>query len=48
MQCQLAKTPADFIAGNREVARFVEKYKGKFLGACVVNPLFIDEALKGN
>ena len=46
VQCQLAKTPADFIAGNREVARFVERYKGKFLGACVVNPLFIDEALK--
>ncbi len=46
VQCQLAKTPADFIAGNREVARFVERYKGRFLGACVVNPLFIDEALK--
>ena len=46
VQCQEAKTPADFIAGNREVAHFVEKYKGRFLGACVVNPLFIDEALK--
>jgi len=38
--------PEEFIAGNREVARFVEKYKGRFLGACVVNPLYIDEALK--
>jgi hypothetical protein len=28
------------------VARYVEKYKGRFLGACVVNPLFIDESLK--
>lgn len=46
VRCQLAKSPAEFIAGNREVARFVERYKGKFLGACVVNPLFIDEALK--
>ena len=38
--------PEEFIAGNREVARNVEKYKGRFLGACVVNPQFIDEALK--
>ncbi|MGA3168296.1 MAG: amidohydrolase family protein [Terriglobia bacterium] len=46
VRCQLAKSPAEFIAGNREVARFVQRYKGKFLGACVVNPLFIDEALR--
>ncbi len=46
VRCQLAKSPSDFIAGNREVARYVEKYKGRFLGACVVNPLFIDEALR--
>ena len=38
--------PEEFISGNREVARNVEKYKGRFLGACVVNPQFIDEALK--
>jgi predicted TIM-barrel fold metal-dependent hydrolase len=44
--CQEAKTPAEFIAGNREVARYVEKYKGRFLGACVVNPLFLDESLR--
>ncbi len=46
VRCQLAKTPRDFIEGNREVARYVEKYNGRFLGACVVNPLFIDEALR--
>ena len=46
VRCQLAKTPKDFIEGNREVARYVEKYKERFLGACVVNPLFIDEALR--
>ncbi len=46
VRCQLAKSPSEFIAGNREVARYVEKYKGRFLGACVVNPLFIDEALR--
>jgi len=45
-RCNDARSPADFIAGNREVARYVEKYKGRFVGACVVNPLFIDEALK--
>jgi predicted TIM-barrel fold metal-dependent hydrolase len=39
-------TPAEFIAGNREVARFVEKYKGRFVGSCVVNPQYLDEALK--
>jgi len=38
--------PADFVAGNREVARFVEKFKGRFVGACVVNPQYLDEALK--
>jgi predicted TIM-barrel fold metal-dependent hydrolase len=46
VRCQEAKTVAEFVAGNREVARFVEKYNGRFVGACVVNPLFIDEALK--
>lgn len=46
VRCQEAKTAAEFIAGNREVARYVEKYKGRFLGACVVNPLFIDESLR--
>lgn len=45
-RCQQKGTPAEFVAGNREVARFVEKYKGRFVGSCVVNPLFIDEALK--
>jgi predicted TIM-barrel fold metal-dependent hydrolase len=38
--------PADFVAGNREVARFVEKTRGRFVGACVVNPQYLDEALK--
>jgi hypothetical protein len=38
--------PEEFIAGNREVARNVEKYKGRFTGACVVNPQYIDEALR--
>jgi len=46
VRCQLATTPADFNTGNREVARYVDKYKGRFLGARVVNPLFIEEALK--
>jgi hypothetical protein len=38
--------PVEFIAGNREVAKNVEKYHGRFTGACVVNPQYIDEALK--
>jgi predicted TIM-barrel fold metal-dependent hydrolase len=39
-------SPGEFVAGNREVARFAEKSKGRFLGACVVNPLYIEEALR--
>ncbi len=46
VKCQLAKNAAEFIAGNREVARYAEQSKGRFLGACVVNPLLIDEALR--
>lgn len=45
-QRSFGNKPSEFIAGNREVARNVEKYKGRFMGACVVNPQFIDEALK--
>lgn len=45
-QRSLSPKPEEFIAGNREVARYVEKYKGKFIGSCVVNPLFIEEALR--
>lgn len=46
VRSQLAKTAQEFIAGNREMARRAEKSKGRFLGACVVNPLLIDEALR--
>jgi uncharacterized protein len=45
-QRSFGKKPEEFIAGNREVARYVEKYKGRFLGACVVNPQYIEESLK--
>ena len=38
----VANTPSEFIAGNREVARYVEKYRERFLGSVVVNPLFVD------
>jgi uncharacterized protein len=38
--------PEEFIAGNRETARQAEKLKGRFSGACIVNPQYIDEALK--
>jgi predicted TIM-barrel fold metal-dependent hydrolase len=42
----VARSAKDFIAGNRETARHVEMPKGRFPGACVVNPLFIGEALR--
>ncbi len=41
-----AKNSADFIAGNREVVAFSERYKGRFLPSCIVNPLFIEESLR--
>jgi len=41
-----AKTPAGFIAGNRDVARHIEKYKGRFLGACQVHPAFPQESAR--
>jgi predicted TIM-barrel fold metal-dependent hydrolase len=46
VRCQLAKNAREFIAGNREMARRAEKSKGRFLAACVVNPLLIDESLR--
>ncbi len=46
VRSQLAKNATEFVAGNREVALYVEKSKGRFLGACVVNPLLIDETLR--
>jgi len=41
-----AKTPEDYRAGNREVAKYAEKYKGRFRGSCVITPFRIDEALR--
>lgn len=41
-----AKTPEDYIAGNRECARYAEKYAGRFRPSCVVTPFRIDEALR--
>ncbi len=46
VRSQQSKTAKDFIEGNREMARRVEKSRGPFLGACVVNSLFIDEAVR--
>jgi uncharacterized protein len=46
VRSQLAKDAQGFVAGNREVARRAEKSKGRFLAACVVNPVLIDEALR--
>lgn len=45
-QSSYRKKPEEFIAGNREAARFAERSKGRFLPACIVNPYFIDEAMK--
>lgn len=40
-----AQGPDDYRSGNREVARYVERYRGRFRGSCVVTPFRIDEAL---
>jgi len=41
-----AQAPEDYRNGNREVAKYVERYKGRFRGSCVVTPFRIDEALR--
>jgi predicted TIM-barrel fold metal-dependent hydrolase len=41
-----AKTPDDYRNGNREVAKYVDKYRGRFRGSCVITPFRIDEALR--
>lgn len=41
-----ATTPEDFREGNREVAKYAERYKGRFRGSCVITPFRIDEALR--
>jgi predicted TIM-barrel fold metal-dependent hydrolase len=41
-----AQTPEDYRNGNREVAKYVDRYKGRFRGSCVITPFRIDEALR--
>jgi len=41
-----AQTPEDYRNGNREVAKYVDRYKGRFRGSCVVTPFRIEEALR--
>lgn len=41
-----ARTPEDYRAGNREVIRYAEKYRGRFRASCVVTPARIEEALR--
>ncbi len=41
-----ANTPDDYRNGNREVAKYVERYKGRFRGSCVITPFRVDEALR--
>lgn len=41
-----AQTPEDYRQGNREVAKYVDKYRGRFRGSCVITPFRIDEALR--
>lgn len=41
-----AQTPEDYQNGNREVAKYVDRYKGKFRGSCVITPFRIEEALR--
>jgi predicted TIM-barrel fold metal-dependent hydrolase len=41
-----AQTPDDYRNGNREVAKYVDRYKRRFRGSCVITPFRIDEALR--
>jgi predicted TIM-barrel fold metal-dependent hydrolase len=42
----VAKTPEEYRLGNREVAKYSEKYTGRFRPSCVVTPFQVDEALR--
>ena len=42
----VAQTPEDYRQGNREAARYAEKYRGRFQASCVITPFRIDEALR--
>ena len=41
-----AQSPDDYRNGNREVAKYVDRYKGRFRGSCVITPFRIDDALR--
>jgi uncharacterized protein len=41
-----AQTPEDYRNGNREVAKYADRYKGRFRGSCVITPFRIEEALR--
>src|SRR5262249_27950175 len=41
-----AQSPEDYRSGNREVAKYADRYKGRFRGSCVITPSRIDEALR--
>ncbi len=41
-----AKGPDDYRNGNREVAKYADRYRGRFRGSCVITPFRIDEALR--
>ena len=41
-----AQTPDDYRNGNREVAKYVDRYRGRFRGSCVITPFRVEEALR--
>ncbi|MCC6861715.1 MAG: amidohydrolase family protein [Bryobacterales bacterium] len=41
-----AREPDSYRAGNREVARYAERWRGRFRPSCVVTPFRIEEALR--
>jgi len=43
---EVSDSPSEFIKGNREVLKYAEKYKGRFVPACCVNVSFLDESLR--
>jgi predicted TIM-barrel fold metal-dependent hydrolase len=41
-----AQTPDDYRNGNAEVAKYADRYQGRFRGSCVITPGRIEEALR--
>lgn len=46
VRSQLAESPEEMVAGNREVLRWADRYPGRFAPACIIMPQYLEESLR--